>query len=192
MLFQELTTCNSRATSAYMSDHFCIDQSRVCASGKSNGGGFVGTLACAKEGGEFAAFAPVSGAFYTDNSETYQECSPSRPKIPMLEFHGGNDTTIPYTGGTGKGGELPDIDEWLGWWAERDGCNEKQVLNEDDGKVQHTVYDCRESKDGLVQGYKIAGLGHDWPSLTPNLDNDEGTVIEATAVVMDFFQRWCL
>ena len=143
-----------------------------------------------RKGAPLQHSAPVSGAFYTDNPQTYESCSPAKPKIPMLELHGGNDTTIPYSGGTGRGGELPYIDEWLGWWAERDDCSGKTVVQEEDEQVQHTVYDCGQGKDGLVQGYKIAGLGHDWPSLTPNLDNDEGTVIEATAVIMEFFRRW--
>ena len=175
----------------YMNDNFCIDASRVYATGKSNGGGFVGTLACAAEGGAFAAFAPVSGAFYTDNPDTHNQCTPSREKLPIVEFHGGNDTTISYTGGTGKGGQLPDIDQWLGWWAERDGLSDKQILIENGGEVQHTVYGSGECS-GLVQGYKIEHLGHDWPSLKPNLDNDEGTVIEATTIIMEFFGRWTL
>lgn len=175
----------------YLSNNFCVDESRIYASGKSNGGGFVGTLACAPEGGKFAAFAPVSGAFYTDNPDTHTQCTPSRAEIPIVEFHGGNDTTIPYTGGTGRGGLLPDIDQWLGWWAERDGLSEKKVLLEYGGEVQHTVYgsgDCT----GLVQGYKIEHLGHDWPSKHPNLDSDTPTVIEATEMIMKFFRRWTL
>ncbi|KAK5055347.1 hypothetical protein LTR84_013097 [Exophiala bonariae] len=175
----------------YLSDNFCVDKSRIYASGKSNGGGFVGTLACAPEGGKFAAFAPVSGAFYTDNPETHTQCTPSRAEIPILEFHGGNDTTIRYTGGTGKGGLLPDIDQWLGWWAERDGLSEKKVLSEYGGEVQHTVYGSG-ARTGLVQGYEIEHLGHDWPSTKPNLDSDTPTVIEATKVIMKFFRRWTL
>jgi len=176
---------------ADLSNNFCIDGSRIYASGKSNGGGFVGTLACSAEGGAFAAFAPVSGAFYTDNPGTHTQCSPSRAKLPMLEFHGGNDTTIPYTGGKGKGGLLPDIDQWLGWWAERDGLSDKKVLPEYGGEVKHTVYGSGECA-GLVQGYKVESLGHDWPSTKPNLDSDTPTVIDATAVIMQFFRQWKL
>lgn len=175
----------------YLSDNFCVDRSRIYASGKSNGGGFVGTLACSPEGGRFAAFAPVSGAFYTDNPETHVKCTPSRTELPILEFHGGNDTTIPYTGGTGKGGLLPDIDQWLGWWAERDGLAAETVSSEYGGEVQHTVFGSGEC-DGLVQGYKVEHLGHVWPSTKPNLDSDTPTVVEATEVIMEFFRRWRL
>ena len=90
-----------------MLDHFeeryCIDSSRVYAAGKSNGGGFTNLLACdATASKRIAAFAPVSGAYYQDvpedacNAETVPiECNPGRCPIPIIEFHGTADTTIP-------------------------------------------------------------------------------------------------
>jgi len=49
---------------AYFKTNFCIDTSRIYATGKSNGGGFVGNvLACDPAlSKEFAAFAPVVSA----------------------------------------------------------------------------------------------------------------------------------
>lgn len=178
-----------------MRNNFCIDNSRIYASGKSNGGGFVGTLACAAEGGNFAAFAPVSGAFYTDaNSNTSYTCTPARSPLPIIEFHGTNDTTIPYLGGKGRGGELPTIPDWLARWAVRDGCpsppkNTTVTPRKYDGKVHITSYSCGGYND-IVQGYKIDGLGHDWPSTEPNSDSSTPTVIEATKVIMNFFRNY--
>ncbi|KAF7180047.1 hypothetical protein CNMCM7691_009213 [Aspergillus felis] len=86
-----------------MLDHFeeryCIDSSRVYATGKSNGGGFTNLLACdATASTRIAAFAPVSGAFYQDvppadcNPGTVPiECNPGRDVIPIIEFHGSAD-----------------------------------------------------------------------------------------------------
>lgn len=176
----------------YLRQHYCIDDSRVYATGKSNGGGFVGTIACDAVGGNFAAFAPVSGAFYTDlNSSSV--CNPSRSPLPILEFHGYNDTTIPYNGGRGGGGRVPSIPGWLQRWAKRDGCPgnppENQTVIEYGGIVRHTTWSCAGYKD-IVQGYNISGLGHIWPSTAPNLDNKgKVTVIDATKVIMDFFQQ---
>jgi poly(3-hydroxybutyrate) depolymerase len=81
-------------------DLYCIDNSRIYAAGKSNGGGFVGgVLACdTKLSTKIAAFAPVAGAFYIPNF-IEKGCNPGRPDIPILEFHGGNDGVIPYSGG---------------------------------------------------------------------------------------------
>jgi polyhydroxybutyrate depolymerase len=179
-----------------MRQNFCIKNDSIYATGKSNGGGFVGTLACAPEGGNFAAFAPVSGAFYTDSgSNTSYPCKPARAPLPILEFHGTNDTTIPYNGETKSGGVLPPIPEWLAHWAVRDGCPSPptpQVVTPSDpaymDKVHITSYSCGKSKD-IVQGYKIDGLGHTWPSTEPNSDSSTPTVIEATSMIMDFFRK---
>ena len=81
---------------------YCVDSARIYATGLSNGGGFVGTLACNDSvGGEFAAFAPAAGAFYTDNSGPDDGCAPARSPMPMLEFHGGADADVFYNGGPG-------------------------------------------------------------------------------------------
>lgn len=175
----------------YMRDNFCIDNTRIYATGKSNGGGFVGTLACAPQGADFAAFAPVSGAFYTDANGT--DCTPARSPLPILEFHGADDTTIPYAGGRGAGGQLPSIPTWLSRWAVRDGCSApptNTTVDEYGGVVHHTSYNCRGYK-GIVQGYKIDGLAHVWPSTESNPDNKGvPTVIEATKVIIDFFNDY--
>ena len=93
--------------------NYCVDSSRVYATGMSIGGGFVGTLACNDTvGGEFAAFAPASGSFYTDVGGPDNGCAPARKLTPMLEFHGGADKDVPYAGGNGEGGIEPPIADW--------------------------------------------------------------------------------
>jgi poly(3-hydroxybutyrate) depolymerase len=79
----------------------------------SNGGGFIGTLACSSVGGRFATFAAGSGAFYTDINGPNNGCSPARTPLPMLEIHGGDDKTVFYPGGQGEGGPEPNIQDWL-------------------------------------------------------------------------------
>lgn len=92
---------------------FCVDSSRIYATGISIGGGFVDTIACnGTVGGEFAAFAAASGSFYTDNDQNYGNCKPARVPTPMLEFHGGADTDVKYDGGEGEGGQEPSIPDW--------------------------------------------------------------------------------
>ena len=82
--------------------NFCVDSARIYATGLSNGGGFVGTLACNDSvGGEFAAFAPVAGAFYTDATGPQDGCKPARSVTPVMEFHGGADADVFYEGGPG-------------------------------------------------------------------------------------------
>lgn len=93
--------------------NFCIDSARIYATGLSIGGGFVDTIACnATVGGEFAAFAPASGSFYTNNDANHDACEPARVPTPILEFHGGADTDVKYDGGEGEGGIEPSIPNW--------------------------------------------------------------------------------
>jgi hypothetical protein len=79
----------------------------------SNGGGFVGTLACDRLGSTlFAAYAMHSGAFYTDVSGPDNGCAPAHIPIPILEIHGSADKTVYYEGGQGDGGPEPPITNW--------------------------------------------------------------------------------
>ena len=79
----------------------------------SNGGGFVGTLACSPIGSSlFAGFAAGSGAFYTDLNGPMNGCNPSRKPLPFLSIHGYSDKTVKYEGGQGDGGLLPAIPDW--------------------------------------------------------------------------------
>ena len=63
-------------------------------------------------GGEFAAFASGSGAFYTDINGPDNGCAPARSPLPILEIHGGVDKTVHYEGGQGEGGVEPPIRDW--------------------------------------------------------------------------------
>lgn len=126
----DVTTDDIGFTSNILDDleaQYCIDTNRIYATGKSQGGGFVGVLACDEDMSKrIAAFSPVSGAFYISDygDECVPEtvsipCNPGRGNIPILDFHGMADTTIKYYGGTRKGGCLPTIPHWVQSWAER-------------------------------------------------------------------------
>lgn len=78
----------------------------------SNGGGFIGTLACDPRGSTlFKALAAHSGAFYTDVNGPENGCAPVKP-VPLLEIHGAADKTVKYDGGQGDGGPQPPITSW--------------------------------------------------------------------------------
>lgn len=185
----------------HLDQTYCIDSDRVYASGKSNGGGFADMLACSDIGDSFAAFAMAAAALYSDNSykdKAVDGCPKSRA---ILEVHGGKDSTVPYTGQSAKqgtGGESPDIPDWLGWWARRDGCKKSDdpVVDNDHDGYNVTSYSCN-GYDDVVQGYYIPDLNHCWPSADGN-NSDAGARengcgfrgLDFTAKVLDWFGRW--
>ncbi|KAJ5232912.1 Alpha/Beta hydrolase protein [Penicillium chermesinum] len=173
-----------------------IDTSRIYATGLSNGGGFVGTIACSDVGGLFAAFAPVAGAFYTDTDfSDHSSCTPARSPLPILEIHGGSDKTVYYEGGHGEGGMLPAIPDWLAAWQRRNGCGANTTVNSDNGNVHHTTWSCQDAGNAL-QHWKVDKNGHDWPSRTINADMIVAGMgpqpIEANDLVIDFFDQFSL
>ncbi|PFH55325.1 hypothetical protein XA68_18576 [Ophiocordyceps unilateralis] len=145
----------------HLLDSYCVDVSRIYATGHSNGGGFVNSLACSPDHGRyFAAVAPVSGAFYTDDTA----CRPHRLPLPVMEIHGTADRTIPYTGGEGRGGTLPSIAEWLERWARRDGCNTLPVeVGLSSSRVHVLRWTNCHGRDDVLRHVRLDGATHKWP-----------------------------
>ncbi|KAI3316535.1 carbohydrate esterase family 1 protein [Xylariaceae sp. AK1471] len=173
---------------------YCVDDARIYATGISNGGGFVNTIACSAVGGEFAAFAPASGAYYTDDSGVTGGCSPARSILPVLEIHGGSDASVHYDGGEGEGGIEPAIPTWLGWWAERNACSSSKVEDSFAGDVHHTTWTCANGAEGVLQHWKIDDMGHCWASTEINFSQisvlEGPTHIQASQIIMDFFDQF--
>jgi len=180
---------------------YCIDKKRIYATGKSDGAGFDNVLACDPLlSRRIAAFAPVSGAFYVDTlpckpSTVTIPCNPGRDNIPMLEFHGGIDTTIRYTGGKRKGKCLPSIPHWIQEWALRDNLglqNSTSNLSTDSFVIMFG----EGEREGLVTHVFDPNIGHDWPSTVPNsdseLDGDPVASFNATPIIMKFFENHSL
>lgn len=172
---------------------YCIDQGRVWTTGKSDGAGFCNILACDPDlSVRFAVFAPVSGAYYIDNSTCDPDtipipCSPGRKNIPLLAFHGGKDTTIACNGGARKGQCLPSIPHFIQEWAARDNLAASNVT---EPLAKNTVV--YNFGDGLVELVYDSVIGHDWPSTVRNADNSvhghHPASFNATPIIMDFFQ----
>lgn len=177
----------------HLRTRYCLDSARIYATGHSNGGGFVGTMACdATVGANFAAFAPVSGAFYTDVGGPDNGCSPARPVMPILEMHGVRDSVIGYYSDSGRGGDLPEIPDWVSSWASRNGCDDPTVEDTFDNDVHHSSYNC-SGVPAALQHYKIDSLEHVWVSTEVIPDdshfnpNEQPAPIEGSQIILDFF-----
>ncbi|KAM0715291.1 hypothetical protein Q7P37_008789 [Cladosporium fusiforme] len=174
-----------------------IDENRIYASGMSNGGGFVANhLACDKNASErFAAFGAVSAAYYQfkdasrracDAESVKISCKNGGNKVALLDIHGGDDDTIPYEGGYRRRACLPSIPHFITSWAKRNGMDTtndtEEVYN---GRATHYSFGGNESA-GMVQSYFVPTLGHLWAS------GANGEVVNATDLLMDFFNEWTL
>lgn len=159
----------------------CVDERRVYATGKSNGAGFVGILGCVLAD-RFAAIAPVAGAFYPNGID----CRPSRP-MPVIDFHGTGDVTIPYAGDADRG--LPAIPDWVAAWAKRDRCQ----LRWRDQKIQPDVTISRWL--GCARGAEVVHVavidgGHTWPGADSYSGGGYTTqTVEAHEVLWQFVRR---
>lgn len=162
----------------------CMDERRVYATGKSNGAGFVGILACV-EADRIAAIAPVAGAFYPNGID----CRPSRP-VPVIDFHGTGDVTIPYAGDADRG--LPAIKDWVAAWAKRDRC----LVRLGDNKIGSDVTVSRWL--GCAHGTEVRHVavtdgGHTWPGADSYSGGGYTTqTIEAHELLWNFVRRWSL
>ncbi|MEU4361213.1 poly(3-hydroxybutyrate) depolymerase [Promicromonospora sp. NPDC023987] len=159
----------------------CVDTRRVYATGKSNGGGFAGILAC-ELSDRVAAVAPVAAAFYGTG---HPDCAPQRP-VPVIELHGTNDVTIPYVGDVDRG--LPAIPHWAGEWVGRNGCTTgPEVEATADDVTTYRWTDCAAGAE--VTQVAVLGGGHTWPGEDSYSGGGYAThSIEAHEVMWEFLR----
>ena len=170
----------------------CIDRTRVYATGMSNGGMFVSTLACALDD-RIAAVAPVAGVHLLPDCD-------GRP-VPILVTHGTSDPVVPFDesdvgsfdfaglfaasdGGAAqlrmfeKVAQAP-VTTWVESWARHNGCRvDAPDVSTVEPTVERTAYtDCDDGADVVLQ--EVDGGGHDWPT---------GPGLDATATALAFFR----
>lgn len=189
-----------------MTSSFCIDESRVYATGVSNGGGLTALLACDPGlNKRFAAFAGVAAATYPDSSLTEPlfgaGCKPALNgrKLPILEFHGLNDSVVAYNGDNGadNAASIP-LPTFISSWLSRDDCSSAspEVKTLESGTVTESRYSCGGKKDVVVHR-TIKGFGHGWPSVSKQAAVLEQlrltpTTWNATSVILKWFAEWTL
>lgn len=176
---------------------YAIDENKIYATGMSNGGGFVANhLACDEDASQrFAAFGAVSAAYYQFRDASRRACDAETVKITckndgnkvaLLDIHGGQDDTIPYEGGYRRRACLPSIPHFVTSWAERNGMNSTNQTEEAfGGDAVHYSFGEDEAA-GMVQSYYVPTLGHLWAS------GNNGEVVNATTLLMNFFNDWTL
>jgi polyhydroxybutyrate depolymerase len=143
-----------------ISEEIPIDQSRIYATGISNGAAMAYRLAC--DTNIFAAIGP-------DSANLLGDC-PSPAAISVIHIHGTADQTFPYAGGPGKrdnGGTGPNpantsgppIPAMIGQWRTTDSCAPPTQTTA--GAVTTSLASC--PNDRAVELITISGAGHQWP-----------------------------
>ena len=168
-----------------LEEQYNIDSRRIYANGLSNGGGMSFVLSC-ELSGRIAAVGMVSGAYLLP----WEECQPPR-KVPMIVFHGTADGVVPYLGGPSRSFNIPfpNIPEWIGTAAERNGCSGTPEEPPPSGEVSGARYTGCEAD---LVFYTIHGGGHAWPGGDPMPEYIVGHTtddIDATRLMWEFFEE---
>lgn len=172
-----------------------IDPNRIFVAGYSMGGMMGLSLAC-KRPGLVRAIAIVASAL----PEMFVDDCRAHPPEGVLVIHGTDDRVLPVEGGPIISGplalmQLLGFQRTLNLFAAVKGCSGAPETRIWDAKSDSTSvsrqgwYDCAQ---GAVEGYRVEGGGHRWPSGGPILPVTGATTyeIEGSAAVWGFFSRF--
>jgi len=140
---------------------FCVDTTRVYATGMSDGGAMSSVLAC-KSPDRFAAFAPVAVMIFVPG------CGGQRDES-IVSFMGTADPVVPFNGGrisccgNATIGAAPDT---MASWAAHDGCNATFAEEGLGSEVRRRTWSGCKNGSSVVF-YIIDGGGHTWPGSIP-------------------------
>ena len=163
-----------------VSEKIAIDETRIYSSGMSNGGFMSYHLAC-KLSSKIAAVASVTGSM---SPETLSECKPSHP-TPILQIHGLQDYTVPYSGLS----YMESIPTVIDYWTEFNSCDsdpERVILDNFDAGYVINIDEYKDcSNDVNVKLILHSSMGHTWPSVS-------SLGISASAEVWNFVSQYNL
>ena len=140
---------------------YCVDPTRIDATGMSNGGGMAGYLACVLAN-RIAAFAPVEGEFF----QIPGGCHPAHPAT-VLDVHVQTDPAAPFAGMPARGSPeyyADPVPIWLHNWAQRDGCQDQPRSTTVSHYVVQTWSACPAG--AAVSGVDFPSGGHSWFGFT--------------------------
>lgn len=172
---------------------FTIDPTRVYATGISNGAHMCYRLA-SEASDRFAAIGPIAG----QRTVGQLVGKPPRP-VPLIHFHGKQDTWAPFDGGTSgsfsafEPYQFPPVEQAIASWVAFNRCDPKpseKVIGE------ATCLNYSAGPGGAeVELWVLANGGHTWPGGKRTKAEERGGVgevnhdIDASQEMWSFFQR---
>lgn len=165
-----------------LAGRYCVDLSRVYATGVSGGGRMASQIAC--DASVIAAIAPVAGLRYPS------PCPASRP-VPVIAFHGTADTIDPFDG-NGAGYWTYSVPTAAHLWAGRDRCAASPQTTAGRGYRLTRYTSCSGGTE--VELYAITGEGHEWPggpampSAITSVLGPQSDAVDASALMWAFFR----
>ncbi len=171
-----------------LSAAYNIEQSRVYATGMSNGGFMSYTLACSLSH-RIAAIASVTGSMNLNQSAN---CNPQHP-MPVMEIHGTGDGVVPYNGNL----SIESIPTTLSYWVNANVCDATpietpvpDIVPGDGCTATHFRY--LNGNNGVeVEHYRINSGGHTWPG-APIAIGVTNYDIDASEKIWEFFAKYDL
>src|ERR1700734_1632861 len=142
---------------------FSLDQTRIYATGLSEGGLMAMKAGCSMAD-RIAAIAPVGAAM-----PKTMICLPSRP-LAVVMINGTSDPVVPYGGGTEHNLHVPviSVEDSAKAWARMARCAEKPTQTKLPAREKGGMETKVETYDGCQQGaqvvsYSVKGAGNTWP-----------------------------
>src|SRR5580704_16403159 len=163
---------------------YCVNTSRVYATGMSGGGRMASQLAY-DASQTFAAVAPVAGLRFPG------PCPAVRP-VPVIAFHGTADVVDPFEG-NGQAYWTYSVPTAAQRWAAKNGCQANSPRTVKSSGYTLTEYNgC--NAHAAVELYAVGGEGHEWPggpampaAITKDL-GPQSDAISATTTMWAFFE----
>ena len=177
-----------------LASEYCIDETRVYATGLSAGGIFTYYLST-ELSDRIAAIAPIAG---TLTNTMYSQASPQHP-TPVFEIHGTDDppNLVPYNGSIWG----LSVEEALDYWVGFNDCNSTPTITTlpdldptDGSTTEHHVWTGCDS-GVAVEHFKVINGGHTWfgdpPGWPPPGSGGSNCYdFNGLQVIWDFFSRY--
>ncbi len=169
-----------------LAGRYCVDLSRVYATGISGGGRMASQLGC-DASSVFAAIAPVSGLRYPS------PCPATRP-VPVIAFHGTADTIDPFNG-SGLGYWTYSVPAAAHMWSGHDDCSASRTTALRGYRLTRYT-GCADGAQ--VELYALIGEGHEWPGgpampkVITSVLGPQSDAVSANALMWAFFRAHAL